>query len=69
MSDQTPTSVKLMRAFQPGDVVFIETDKTYSADQTKNVQKFFHNVLGETGVKIIILQPGMRIAAREEVPA
>lgn len=56
--------VKILRAFKPGDIVFIETKKVLSIQNMQHMHRQLAAMLPE--IKIVILQDGMRVAAREE---
>ena len=60
------TVIKVLRAFSPGDVVFIEPDHDLSREQLERVKAALDCSFETTGVRIVILPHGMRIAAREE---
>lgn len=59
--------VKILRAFRPGDVVFIESDRVLSMEAMENLRKNIDTYLKDTGIKIVVLGGNLRIAAREEI--
>lgn len=71
MTEQTniAPATKVLRAFRSGDVVFIETDEHHTASAVAKMQECLHESLADTGVRVVLLAKGMRLAAREEVPA
>lgn len=58
--------VSILRAFKPGDVIVIETDRNYSNEQLARARERLREFIDETGVKIILLDSGMRVVTREE---
>lgn len=58
--------VKILRAFRPGDVVFIEIPSALTADAYERYATHLNGVLDGTGVKAVILTEGIRVAAAEE---
>lgn len=58
--------VKILRAFRPGDVVFIEIPGMLSHDAYTRYAEHLKSVLDESGVKVVILCDGARVAAAEE---
>lgn len=63
----TPTEIplpKVLRAFRPGDVVFLECPKPLSNDQMQHLHAEFKKRIPE--VKVCILQAGIKVAARAE---
>lgn len=59
--------VKVIKAFQPGDTVFIELAHPVSADAIDRIRREFDAIVAPMGINIVVLAHGMRIAAREEV--
>jgi rRNA-processing protein FCF1 len=58
--------VSILRAFKPGDVIVLETDRTYSRDQLITTRQRLKELIDDTGVKVILLDAGMRVVARDE---
>lgn len=58
--------VKILRAFRAGDLVFIESDKRFSAQQLNEMMENLSAALKDTGVRVVLLHEGMRVAAAEE---
>lgn len=58
--------VKIVRAFKPGDVVFIECDMMLSQQQKETIRNSVGVISEAAGIKVIILDAGLRLAAREE---
>jgi hypothetical protein len=57
--------VSIVSAFKPGDVLVIECDRWLSKQQEQMIRERIDGILASTKIKIILLEPGMRIAARE----
>lgn len=57
-------TVKIVRAFQPGDTVFIESSRPLSRDAMANIHAEFKRLLPD--VKVVVLSEGLRVASREE---
>lgn len=68
MADETiPLErVSIVRAFRPGDVVFIEVDRVMRVEEQRSIAEILRAATESTGVKVIVLAHGMRIAGREE---
>ena len=58
---------KVIRAFQPGDTVFVELDRPATMQQMENVRRDMREIIKASGINIIVLDYGMRIAGREEL--
>lgn len=58
--------VKILRAFRPGDVVFIEIPCALTNEAYKKYADHLAGALEGTGVKAIVLTDGIRVAAAEE---
>ena len=58
--------VSILRAFKPGDVIILETDRNYSPQQMQATRERLREFLTESDVKIILLDAGMRVVTREE---
>ena len=58
--------VSILRAFKPGDVIILETDRNYSPQQMQATRERLREFLTEADVKIILLDAGMRVVTREE---
>lgn len=58
--------VKILRAFRPGDVVFLETDHVISAEAADRCKVNINKALEGTGICAVLLGGGLRIAAAEE---
>lgn len=54
--------VKILRAFKPGDIVVVECAAAVSAETSQRIKDAFH----DTGLRVMILDRGMRLAAAEE---
>jgi hypothetical protein len=59
-------TVKILRAFRPGDVVFIEVPGSLSCEAHARYSEHLSAGLEGTGVKVVILTEGSRVAAAEE---
>lgn len=59
-------TVKIVRAFQPGDVVFLEVPGSMSADAEARMREMLDHHLKGTDIRVIILGDGIRVAGREE---
>jgi hypothetical protein len=57
--------VSIVSAFKPGDVIVIECDRWLSRQQEQCIRARIAEILQSTQIKIILLEPGMRLAARE----
>lgn len=55
---------RILRAFRPGDVIFLECDRPLSDQQMAHLNAEIKRLLPES--KVVILQKGIRVAAREE---
>jgi hypothetical protein len=66
MPENLPGRVSILRAFQQGDVVIIETDHHYTDEQMRNIKAAMSR--DALGLKFVLLAPGMRVVAREEKP-
>lgn len=55
---------RILRAFRPGDVVFLECDRALTDKQMAHLNAEFKRLVPES--KVVILQKGIRVAAREE---
>lgn len=58
--------VSILRAFKPGDVLVLETDRMYTLEQRNAMREQLKTITDDAGVKIILLDAGMKVAAREE---
>ena len=68
---QTPITlgpVTVVRAFRPGDVVFIETSQYYPDETLKMLHKQADLLSERYGVKIVLLGCGMKVASAGEAP-
>lgn len=59
---------KILRAFRPGDVVFIEIPCALTNDAYQRYVEHLKSALDGTGVRAVILTEGIRVAAAEEYP-
>ena len=59
---------KILRAFRPGDVVFIEIPCALTRDAYERYADHLKGALDGTGVKAVILTDGIRVVAAEEYP-
>lgn len=57
--------VKIVRAFQPGDIVFLETPQPLRAEAMAHITAEFKRMM--PGLKVCVLQHGLKIAGREEL--
>lgn len=57
--------VCVMRAFAPGDVVLLETERSLSKEQAVRLGEQLRAFI-DLPVQIIVLPPGVRVAGREE---
>lgn len=55
---------RILRAFKPGDIVFLECTRMMTADQMTAMHAQFKKLIPD--VRIVILQAGVRVAARED---
>lgn len=60
-----PETVKVLRAFKPGDIVFIEVDKPLHRDAMTSIYHQFKKLIPE--IKVVVLQHGMKVAARADL--
>lgn len=58
--------VSILRAFAPGDVVIVECDRVYTNEKLAATHERLREFIDETGVKIILLDAGMRVVTRQE---
>jgi hypothetical protein len=58
--------VKILRAFRPGDVVFLQTDWPISDETAQRIKAAAESSLEGTGVKVVVLGHGLNVAAAEE---
>lgn len=61
---ETNSPPKILRAFRPNDIVFLECARMLSDDQMTLLHKQFKKMVPE--VKVVILNAGVRIASRDE---
>jgi hypothetical protein len=59
-------AVKILRAFKSGDVVFLECGGHISAESYKRFMDQIGALLEGTGVRVVLLGDGIRVAAAEE---
>lgn len=62
--DFAGSTVKILRAFQPGDVVFIESDRPMHRDAMAHVSAELKRLLPE--IRVVVLQGGLKVGGREE---
>lgn len=55
---------KILRAFKPGDIVFLECQRMLTNDQMAHLNAEFKRLVPE--VKVVILQAGITVAAASE---
>lgn len=55
--------VKIVRAFQPGDIVFLETEQKLPAEAMNHIHAEFKRLVPD--VRVIVLQGGLKVAGRE----
>jgi len=67
--DERPSCdhVRVLRAFRPGDIVFIECERRMSDEEMAHIRASFSEHTPD--IKVIVLGPGMHVAAREEMIA
>jgi hypothetical protein len=58
----------LLKAFQKGDAVFIEFDREISASERSSVAETFEKLHRMTGVVVVMLHPGARVASARRTP-
>jgi hypothetical protein len=58
--------VSILRAFKPGDVIVLESERMLSAEQMRVTRERLKEFIDDTGVKIILLDAGMHVVTREE---
>lgn len=73
MSDEKERAITLgpitvVRAFRPGDVVFIETNQHYPQTALEAMLKQFKTVSDAIGIRVVLLDCGMKVAAASEAP-
>jgi hypothetical protein len=61
------TQIVLCAAFRPGDVIVIECDRPLSVEDDLRVRMRFEQFTHDTHVNVVLLEPGMRLAAREAI--
>lgn len=59
------TATKIVRAFKPGDIVFIECPGMISMGMAEAMKNHFDSYCPE--IKVIILGDGLKVAGREEI--
>ena len=59
------TATKVLRAFKPGDIVFIECPAMISEASATRLRNHFRDYCPE--IKVIILGDGLKVAGREEI--
>lgn len=59
------TATKIVRAFKPGDIVFIECPAAISQASETRLRDHFREYCPE--IKVIILGDGLKVAGREEI--
>lgn len=57
-------AIKLVQAFRPGDVVFLESDRVLSLEHMKHFHQEFKQRIPE--IKVVILNQGLRVSGRLE---
>lgn len=56
--------VKIVRAFQPGDVVFIECPKPLPVQAMQHISAEFKRMLPD--MKVVVLQAGLKVVGQPE---
>lgn len=56
--------VKIVRAFNPGDIVFLETPQVLRVEVMAHISAEFKRMIPD--VKVVVLQHGLKVAGREE---
>lgn len=71
MSDEVVLTgpIKIVRAFQPGDVVIIECDRTLGEQERLHLKNLIDSLKQRLSITLIVLDKGMRVVAREEPAA
>lgn len=64
MKDKSET-IRVVRAFQKGDVVFVECHQPMTDKQTGALKSALDPVR-KLGIEVVILAPGLRVVGREE---
>jgi hypothetical protein len=59
-----PFRIRVLRAFQPGDIVFIECNGPVSAEAASRIGAYFKEYVPE--IRCVLLCDGLRVVAREE---
>jgi len=54
----------VIRAFKPGDIIFIECERSLSQQQRQDISEALSKVAPD--MKIVVLDAGMRVVGREE---
>jgi hypothetical protein len=57
---------KILRAFRPGDLVFIEIPAALTNEAYQRYSEHLRSALDRTGVRAVILTEGIRVTAAEE---
>lgn len=57
---------KILRAFRPGDLVFIEIPAALTNEAYQRYAEHLRSALDGTGVRAVILTEGIRVTAAEE---
>lgn len=57
---------KILRAFRPGDVVFIEIPAALTNEAYCRYAEHLKSALDGTGVRVVLLTEGIRVTAAEE---
>lgn len=57
-------AMKIVRAFTPGDVVFIEVARPMRVEAMEHIHAQFKKLIPD--LRVVILQDGLRVASREE---
>lgn len=58
--------VSILRAFRPGDVIVLESERTLSPQQRQETRDRLSSIIEDSGVKVILLDAGLRVVTREE---
>lgn len=70
MADKKPEPLevrpRILRAFKPGDIVFLECVRELRAEALDNIHAQFKRMVPD--VRVIVLPYGTRVVAREEQP-
>jgi hypothetical protein len=61
--DRTTSRRIILRAFQPGDIVFVECEQIPSVAEAERIRATISSVAPQ--LSVVLLSPGMRVVGRE----